>query len=72
MEEVKSLIKQLSVRTGADKKTVNDFMRRIGVTLPMDYIRFMLFSNGTEGPIGDTEYVRIWSTAEVEQFEQRV
>ena len=38
----------------------NEIIRRLGFTLPDDYIEFITEFNGGEGLIGDQNYLEIW------------
>lgn len=68
MNESISSIKHLTLRSGANQEALNNFMTKMGVSLPADYIRFMLTSDGAEGPIGGREYLRLWSSEELQEL----
>ena len=40
-------------------------MRTSGVELPVEYVEFMRATNGADGPIGNIEYLQIWTVEEV-------
>ncbi len=63
-------IKGLTFRPGVEQHLLSDFMKRMGVSLPPDYVRFMFESDGAEGPVGDREYLRLWSVAELSELNE--
>jgi hypothetical protein len=72
LETIKTLIQRLSARAEickpADALTIETDVHGIAVTLPEDYIAFMLITNGLEGAIGEEGYVVILPIEEVAEL----
>jgi hypothetical protein len=58
---------QLKRAAGAPEPAIARLVSRYG-HLPTDYVQFLQWSNGAEGPVGPASYVSLWP---VEQLEQR-
>jgi cell wall assembly regulator SMI1 len=56
---------QMTLRSGASPAQLSWLVGELGVVLPPDYVAFLEYSDGAEGPIGDQSYLRLWSSAEV-------
>jgi hypothetical protein len=42
------------------------FEARLASALPESYTRFLLFSNGAEGPVGSAGYIQLWAIQDIE------
>ena len=52
----------------ASESDLQAFQEKLKITLPAEYISFMLLHNGAEGPIGEYAFLAIWSTDEISEF----
>lgn len=50
---------------GADRATVAAVGAHLGVILPADYVDFLAYSNGAEGPMGSWAYIRLWAAEDL-------
>ena len=62
------IMKSLTTRQPATSEQIHELHAAIGVTLPVDYVDFMLVSNGADGPLGETGYVSLWQVQEIAQL----
>ncbi|MEI6045241.1 MAG: SMI1/KNR4 family protein [Chloroflexota bacterium] len=64
-ESIKRLIGSLALRPGASRELVRKVEAELGISLPKDYLDFMVQSNGAEGPIGKREYLVLWAIEKI-------
>ena len=60
----------LVLRPGAKQESIDHLMRQTGVLLPAEYVKFMLLSDGAEGPVGERGYLRLWLLQEIVQLNE--
>lgn len=51
----------------ASEETINALQIVVDAKLPGDYIQFLHFSNGVEGPLGASNYINLWPAEEILQ-----
>src|SRR3569833_2002325 len=68
VDDIEQLLNSLDRHPAATEADVKALERDIGMTLPRDYRRFLLQSNGAEGFIGKAAYVMLWGTKEIAQL----
>jgi hypothetical protein len=64
------MLGHLDGRAPALRTAIDAAQRALGVTLPADYVEFLLHCDGIEGPVGDTGYFELWSIEEVTVSQQ--
>ncbi|MCA4533084.1 SMI1/KNR4 family protein [Bacteroides xylanisolvens] len=52
------------MKNGANTASIEDVEKLLNTTLPYQYKRFLLWSNGGEGKLGDN-YIYIWAIEDV-------
>lgn len=50
---------------GADRATVAAVGADLDVILPPDYVDFLAYSNGAEGPMGTWAYIKLWAAEDL-------
>ena len=63
-------MEMMELRAPALLSDLQTIAKGLKVTLPEDYIQFMLLHNGGEGPVGDYGYLAVFSTDEIAEFYQ--
>lgn len=63
-----SLIRELNTSPGATSSLIREVESNLGLSLPRDYKKFMMESNGAEGPIGPHTYLMLWRIEELEDM----
>ncbi|MCW9131808.1 SMI1/KNR4 family protein [Bacillus paramycoides] len=51
----------LDLQQPTSLENITSIESQLNISLPKDYISFMLESNGTEGAIGENGYLQLWS-----------
>ena len=64
-ERISQATKDLSLKSGASEGIIHKVQNELNIILPDDYIEFMKYSNGAEGPIGEQEYIVLWTIEEI-------
>lgn len=62
---IAEITKSLKKSAGASKSSLDKIASKAKISLPNDYVKFMLTTDGAEGPIGKNSYTAIWSAEEV-------
>ena len=70
MEEILEKMKTMELEEPADSITLKKFEKEFNISLPEEYLQFMLLHNGGEGPIGEYGYLAIFGTEEIAEFYQ--
>jgi len=63
--EIFKYIKELELNPPAAQDVLKDLENNKNITLPKDYMEFMLYSNGAEGKIGPKSYLSIWPAEQI-------
>lgn len=66
-KQIIDLLDEMDLNPGAKKESIYDVQKMANISFPMEYIEFLLFSNGAEGKIGNS-YLVLWP---LEQLEER-
>lgn len=69
-ENLKKFTNNMEFTSPTTKEVLEDIGRKLGITLPNQYIEFMLASNGAEGNIGTNSYLAIWSAEQIVQLNE--
>jgi SMI1 / KNR4 family (SUKH-1) len=64
-EKLSELTRDLAIGVGASDASLRDVADALQVRFPADYLQFMRYSDGGEGPVGSDGYVALWSVAEL-------
>jgi hypothetical protein len=67
--DIRSAISEMSLRTGASMKSINEVEQSLGLRFPQDFKQFLVLSDGAIGFVG-SNYVELWSVKEIEDFNQ--
>ena len=59
------LVCDLECTEGATEDVIAEVQEKLGTVLPHEYLEFMRYSNGAEGPIGRTGYLSLWPLEEL-------
>jgi hypothetical protein len=59
------LCQSLSCTAGATPEAILNLVSSLGFQPPEEYLEFLRYTNGAEGPIGDERYLVIWPVEEV-------
>lgn len=59
------ITKDLKKPAGASKSSLDKIASTAKISLPNDYVKFMLSADGAEWPVGTSSYLAIWSAEEV-------
>lgn len=70
MEAYLEKMKTMELEEPADLSILQRIEKKYNLSLPADYIQFMLLHNGGEGPVGEYGYLAVFGTDEIEQFHQ--
>jgi hypothetical protein len=62
---MQQLVGQAKKEPGATEEAIQKLLAYAGVALPEDYLQFLRWSNGIEGPIGDHGYFALYSAEEI-------
>lgn len=57
-------LKSLDLNEPADPNVIRAIEDQLGFQFPEEYVRFLLHSNGCEGPIGEN-YLQLWGVEEL-------
>lgn len=57
-------LKSLDLNDSADPNVTRNVENQWGFQFPKEYVKFLLHSNGGEGPIGDN-YLQLWKIEEL-------
>lgn len=63
-DSLRPFIGSLTRRTGASSSALLT-LRQLAPALPNDYLSFLSFSNGAEGPIGAKNYLVLWAVEDL-------
>lgn len=69
-EKIKNLIKELKLTEGANEEEIGKLETDLGHKLPSDYIEFVRYSKGAEGPIGITNYLVLWHIEDLKSINE--
>lgn len=69
-EAIARVTRAMTRQAGTDMTTVSRVADALGVRFPMDYTRFLLESNGAEGPIGGDGYLILWPIERVAEAQR--
>ena len=58
--KIESYLSQLAKIPALNNEEFYDYINKLDVSLPNDYIEFMRECNGGEGPIGENGYLILW------------
>ena len=58
----------LKKNPGASEAQVKSLHEALGMSLPQDYIAFLIFSNGAEGFVGPNSYLMLWSSSQIPEL----
>lgn len=61
---IQQYLKSLELNKPADPNVVRKVEDQLGFQFPEEYVKFLLHSNGGEGPIGDN-YLQLWGVEEL-------
>lgn len=67
-ETIREITAQLVKTEGVARESVNELGRKFGVSLPSDYIDFMMHTNGATGFVGQNSFLQLWSVEEVAEL----
>lgn len=59
------LTSKLDRNPGADPAAIAAVGSDLDVILPADYVDFLAYSNGAEGPMGRWAYLRLWAAEDL-------
>jgi len=66
-----NLTATLDRNPGGDHAAISAAAAALKVALPSDYVEFLAYSNGAEGPIGSGAYIRLWSAQDLADDNER-
>lgn len=61
MYRLNSIFKQAELSPSASDEAIAEAEKQLGVKLPKEYVEFLKFTNGYEGPIDPKSYCALWS-----------
>lgn len=64
-QRILGIVGNLELNPGATGDLVQQVQLRLGIMLPQEYVDFMMYSNGAEGPIGKYAYLALWTLEEL-------
>lgn len=67
-DRIRKITAEMSKTDGATRDSLDKLIAHFSVELPPEYVEFMTETNGSDGPIGTSEYLQIWSSEEVIQL----
>jgi hypothetical protein len=62
---IKEITADMEKTGGATEQSLDKLSAHFGVELPAAYVEFMRATNGADGPIGNIEYLQIWTVEKV-------
>lgn len=68
-DRIRNITAEMEKTDGATEQSLDKLSAHFGVELPAEYVEFMRTTNGADGPIGNIEYLQIWSVEEVIDLE---
>ena len=68
MDDILQKMNTMRFKEPASESDLQAFQEKLKITLPAEYISFMLLHNDAEGPIGEYAFLAIWSTDEISEF----
>ncbi|MCR8630586.1 SMI1/KNR4 family protein [Paenibacillus radicis (ex Xue et al. 2023)] len=60
-------LENFQTNTPISKRDIEDVETMLRIKFPVDYVEFMLQTNGGEGTIGESGYLRLWKIGEIVQ-----
>jgi len=67
-EEIKKLVGMMDLNPGAKEQSLLALSEETGYKFLHQYLEFMRFSDGAEGPIGPNNYLVIWPINEIKEL----
>jgi hypothetical protein len=64
-EKIAKLVSQLGLKPGAPIDYLKEVERKLRVSLPLEYVDFIIKSNGAEGCVGPSSYLMLWPIEEI-------
>ncbi|MCH4827513.1 SMI1/KNR4 family protein [Planococcus halocryophilus] len=61
---IQQYLKSLDLNDPADPNVIRNVENQLGFQFPKEYFKFLLHSNGGEGPIGDN-FLQLWKVEEL-------
>lgn len=61
---IQQYLKSFDLNDPADLNVIRNIEDQLGFQFPNEYVKFLLHSNGGEGPIGDN-YLQLWKVEEL-------
>ncbi|NOU92498.1 hypothetical protein GC093_04515 [Paenibacillus sp. LMG 31456] len=60
-------MENFQTNTPISKRDIEDVETMLRIKFPVDYVEFRLQTNGGEGTIGESGYLRLWKIGEIVQ-----
>lgn len=70
VDDVQRFLEQLELRPPATASTIAMAEDQLGAKLPEQYVRFLEFTDGGEGFIGENAYAMLWGVEELGSMNQ--
>jgi SMI1 / KNR4 family (SUKH-1) len=67
-DDIVVMLERFRTVGGASPVTIRDVEEALGVMFPQDYSALLQWSNGGEGPVGESGYLQLWPVDQIESI----